>query len=290
MTNLDWFHQVRHFYSLDSVQHDMGGPGSTRQVLTALAALGPPSPASQSPARPTVPARADTAPAPITSAPGRSFHAPPGPPSVSSVESIASEDGVRPCPEPEYQHEREHDIDVPELNRWLEHLVDEACAGAPDQVNGDVDRIRTQTLLEAVHRIDSLMPGHDHDPDEDGSPGYTPTHDFAHDKDACELMLALRAVMLGRQLAQLKAATRHDPFGDERFLKTLTLVNCQFPVFRDRKANAPEFQYRDRFLDYMLGEDQERTRRPKPSMARIKELVANMPYDNQDWYHRIDLM
>ncbi|KAJ3374039.1 hypothetical protein GGF31_008255 [Allomyces arbusculus] len=281
MTNLDWFHEVRHFYSLDSVQQDMGGPGSTRHILTALAALVPPSPASQSPA-------ADAAP--TASGPCRSNYAPTGPPSISSVESIGSADGVRPWPEPEHQHEQEYGVAVPELNRWLERLVDEACAGAPDRVNGDVDRIHTQTLLEAVHRIDALMLGHDHDFDEDASPRCIPTHEFAHDKDACELMLALRAVMLGRQLAQLKAATRHDPFGDERYLKTLTLVNGQFPVVRDRKADAPEFQYRDRFLDYMLGKDQGRTRRPKPSMARIKELVAKMPSDNQDWYHRVDLL
>ncbi|KNE71868.1 hypothetical protein AMAG_16297 [Allomyces macrogynus ATCC 38327] len=280
MTNLDWFHQVRHFYSLDSVQQDMGGPGSTRQVLTALAALVPPSPASQSPAPPTAPVRA-AAGSRLTT-PGRSTHAPPGPPSISSVESITSEDGVRPYPEPksEYEDADEYRIDVSELNRFLTRLVDEACAGAPDRVDGDVDRISTQTLLEAVWRINGLMLGHDDDTDENPSPGCVPEYKLVHDKDVCELMLALRAVKLGRQLAQLKDATRNDPFGDERFLKTLALVNGQFPLTRYPKVGAAEILYRDWFWDYMFGENQERIRRPKPSMARIKELVARMPSDN----------
>ncbi|KAJ3365288.1 hypothetical protein GGF32_009793 [Allomyces javanicus] len=162
--------------------------------------------------------------------------------------------------------------------------------------------------MAAVDRVNEMLLDHDVFWNIDELPiVYRPMPgEIAYDDKVAELMLALRAVVritlkpcptyvrlhvhhaipgqkLGRQLAQLKHATRHDPFGADRFMKTLVLVNRQFPLHQERSPDSREGKYRLQFLDYMIGPEQERMRRPKPSMAQIKQLIGRVPYTNREW-------
>ncbi|KNE63826.1 hypothetical protein, variant [Allomyces macrogynus ATCC 38327] len=139
--------------------------------------------------------------------------------------------------------------------------------------------------MEAVDRVNEMLPDHDVFWNIDELPiVYWPMPgEIAYDDKVAELMLALRAVKLGRQLAQLKHATRNDPFGADRFMKTLVLVNRQFPLHQERSPDSREGKYRQQFLDYMIGPEQERMRRPKPTVARIKQLIKHVPFTNREW-------
>ncbi|KNE63827.1 hypothetical protein AMAG_08896 [Allomyces macrogynus ATCC 38327] len=161
--------------------------------------------------------------------------------------------------------------------------------------------------MEAVDRVNEMLPDHDVFWNIDELPiVYWPMPgEIAYDDKVAELMLALRAVVqiiydalpqvrrhvhhaipgqkLGRQLAQLKHATRNDPFGADRFMKTLVLVNRQFPLHQERSPDSREGKYRQQFLDYMIGPEQERMRRPKPTVARIKQLIKHVPFTNREW-------
>ncbi|KNE71869.1 hypothetical protein AMAG_16298 [Allomyces macrogynus ATCC 38327] len=89
-------------------------------------------------------------------------------------------------------------IDFCTLNRWLERLLHEAYAGDLNRVEGEVDRIQIETLLEVVDRVDTLLPEHGYDYDIMDYLSFAwPTYRTAHDEDVAELMLALHALKLG---------------------------------------------------------------------------------------------